>query len=129
MRNKTAIIVLTLIITALCLYTLSYTYVAWQIGKDATEFATNEKGIIDYGKKSHYEDSLSEQPVYNFLGNELTYKQVKEKELGLGLDLQGGMHVTLEVSPIEILIALSANSADPSFARAIQMAKKKQVVE
>ena len=50
-------------------------------------------------------------------------KEVKESELNLGLDLQGGMHVTLEVSPVDILIGLSSESKDPDFLLAINNAR------
>ncbi|MEM9859254.1 MAG: protein translocase subunit SecDF, partial [Bacteroidota bacterium] len=57
---------------------------------------------------------------------EYTYKEVKDTELNLGLDLQGGMHVTLEVSPVDILKGLSGNSEDPAFNKAIALARDKQ---
>ena len=48
-------------------------------------------------------DSIWTEPVYSLLGADYTYKDVKDTELSLGLDLQGGMYVVLEVSPVEIL--------------------------
>jgi SecD/SecF fusion protein len=51
---------------------------------------------------------------------------VKEKELSRGLDLQGGMHVVLEISPIDIIRGLSGDNSDPAFAAALQKARVMQ---
>ncbi|HXA01624.1 MAG TPA: protein translocase subunit SecD, partial [Cytophagaceae bacterium] len=126
MRNKTAITVLTIIITALCLFALSFSFVERQEEENATEYATNSKGEFSEVKKQSYLDSIYDQPVYNFLGYKFTYKEVKENALGLGLDLKGGMHVTLEISPVEIIIALSGNNADPAFRTALARARAAQ---
>lgn len=119
MRNKGVVVFLTVIITALCLYYLSFTFVSNNFNQKAVEYATDEVGNVDFAKKQGYLDSIYREPVYNFLGANFTYKEIKETELGLGLDLQGGMHVTLEVSPVEILKGLSGNSKDPAFNTAL----------
>ncbi|HEX8547836.1 MAG TPA: protein translocase subunit SecD, partial [Cytophagaceae bacterium] len=127
MRNKNFIIVLTVIISLLCVFMLSFTYVARKEQRKAVEYATGPDGQVDLSKKQDYFDKIYDSTVYNFLGLKYTYKEVKETELALGLDLQGGMHVTLEVSPVEILTALAgSNSSDPSFQKALQNAKIKQ---
>lgn len=126
MQNKGAVIFLTVIVTLLCIYYLSFTFVARGIQKDAISYATDETGVVDLGKKQAYLDSLYNLPVYNLFGLEYTYKEVKETELSLGLDLRGGMHVTLEVSPVDILKGLSGDSQDPAFLSAIQKAREKQ---
>lgn len=122
MRNKGLIVFLTVIVTVLCLYYLSFTFVSNNIQQKAVEYATDEVGNVDFGKKQSYLDSIYREPVYNFLGANYTYKEIKETELGLGLDLQGGMHVTLEVSPVEIVKGLSGNSKDPMFNAALEEA-------
>lgn len=122
MQNKTFVIVITVIITILSLFYLSFTFIARNIYQDVIQLATDENGKIDIAKKQHILDSIWNEPVY--LG--FTYKEVKEIELSLGLDLQGGMHVILEVSPIEIIKALSANSNEPNFLEAINRARKMQ---
>ena len=119
MQNKGLIVVLTVVITALCLYYLSFTYVSRGVQDDAVELATNKDGVVDLSKKQTYLDSVWNIPVYNLFGAEYTYKEVKDNELSLGLDLQGGMHVTLEVSPIDIIKGLSGNSQDSSFVKAL----------
>ena len=124
MQNKGLVIVLTVVITALCLFYLSFTYVARGVQQDAIDYATNKDGVVDLGKKQVYLDSLWNIPVYNLFGAEYTYKEVKDNELSLGLDLQGGMHVTLEVSPIDIIKGLSGNSQDSSFLKSLATARR-----
>jgi len=126
MQNKGLVIALTVIITALCLYYLSFTYKSRSVQQAAIDYATDKGGIVDLGKKQRYLDSVWSLPVYNLLGAEYTYKEVKDNELSLGLDLQGGMHVTLEVSPIDIIKGLSANSQDSAFLKALATARVMQ---
>ncbi len=126
MRNKGVVVVLSIIITLLCLYYLSFTFVSRRVNQDATEYATGKNGSLSLALKQSYMDSLWNLPVYNLLGTEYTYKEVKENELSLGLDLQGGMHVVLEVSPADIIRGLSGNNQDPVFATALQKARVKQ---
>ncbi|WP_209331337.1 protein translocase subunit SecDF [Lunatimonas salinarum] len=125
MQNKGVIVFFTVIITALCLYYLSFTLVSNGVQNRATEYATDESGNIDFAKRQSYMDSVWREPVYNFLGFPFTYQEVKETELGLGLDLQGGMHVTLEVSPVEIVRGLAGNSKDAQFNQAIELASER----
>lgn len=116
MQNRTGILVLTAVIALLSIYYLSFTFVARSIKQDATAYATDKTGAVSLSKKQHYLDSLWKEPVY--LGN--TFQEVTERELGLGLDLQGGMHVVLEVSPADILRGMAGNTRDPKFNDAIQ---------
>jgi SecD/SecF fusion protein len=124
MQNKGAIVFLTVIITALCLYYLSFTFISNGVQEKATAFATDASGNIDFAKKRAYLDSVWRQPVYNFLGASYTYQEIKETELGLGLDLQGGMHVTLEVSPVEIVKGIAGNPKNDAFNAAVAEAKE-----
>lgn len=126
MKNKNTIVVLTLVITLLCLYYLSITFVSRGIQQDALDFATNQEGIVDQTKKQSYLDSIWKEEVLNILGASFTYEDIKKTELNLGLDLQGGMHVTLEVSPVDIIKGLSANSQDPDFLAALAKANELQ---
>lgn len=129
MQNKGVVVGLTIIITALCLYYLSFTFVSRRVQNDAIAYATDANGTVNLLKKVTYLDSVWNQPVYNLFGAEYTYKEVKENELSLGLDLQGGMHVVLEVSPVEIIRGLAGNNAnDPAFVAAIQKAREQQAV-
>ena len=124
MQNKGAIVFLTVIITVLCLYYLSFTFISNGVQEKATAFATDASGNIDFAKKRAYLDSVWRQPVYNFLGANYTYQEIKETELGLGLDLQGGMHVTLEVSPVEIVKGIAGNPKNEVFNASVAEAKE-----
>jgi len=126
MQNKGFVIVLTFIVTALCLYYLSFTFVASGVQQDAIDYATDSNGVVNLSKKQTYLDSVWNKPVYNLFGAEFTYKEVKDNELSRGLDLQGGMHVTLEVSPIDIIRGLSGNNKDSAFVKALVKANEKQ---
>ncbi|MEO1051803.1 MAG: protein translocase subunit SecDF [Bacteroidota bacterium] len=126
MKNKGVVVVLTIIITLLCVYYLSFTFVSRGVQKEAVEFATDQGGNLSLSKKQSYLDSVWNIPTRSFLGKDYSYKEIKDTELNLGLDLQGGMHVTLEVSPIEILKGLSGDSQDPNFLAAIEKAKEMQ---
>lgn len=126
MRNKSAIVFLTVIITLLCIYYLSFTFISSNVNKKATIHATDVNGNIDFARKQSFLDSVWTEPVFSFLGIKYTYKDIKETELSLGLDLQGGMHVTLEISPVDIIRGLSGNSEDPAFLRAIERANELQ---
>ncbi|MDZ7604843.1 MAG: protein translocase subunit SecDF [Cyclobacteriaceae bacterium] len=126
MKTNGFIVFITIIVTLLCLYYLSFTFVSRTIQQDARDYAIDSNGSIDFTKKQSYLDSVWNEPIYNFLGLEYTYKQIKETELSLGLDLQGGMHVTLEVSPVDVIKGLSGNIDDPDFNSALALAEEKQ---
>lgn len=119
MKNKLAVIVIGSIVAVLCLYFLSYSLISNTIKTDAEVFATDNSGKVNLNKKQVYLDSLWTKPAFEFLGMSWTYKEIKEQELHLGLDLQGGMHVVMEVSPIEIVRTMAGNYADPNFEKAI----------
>ncbi|WP_045112902.1 protein translocase subunit SecDF [Microscilla marina] len=127
MRNKTGVIILTVSITLLCIYYLSFTFQARGVQQKAEEYARNPKtGVVSNSKKQKYFDSVDNQVVYKLPWASYDYKEVKQKELSLGLDLQGGMHVVVEVSPIEIIKALSGSSASVKLNRSLQEAQKAQ---
>lgn len=115
---------MTVVVSLLCIYYLSFTIISRGVQQDATAYATSAEGRIDIVKKQSYLDSVWNKPVYNFLGlKEFTYREVKSSEISLGLDLQGGMHVTLEVSPVDIIRSLSGNNPDSALARALKQAQ------
>ena len=121
MRNKGLIIALTAVVAVLCAYFLFFTYISRGVQQKAVNYATRG-GKVDETKRQHYLDSVWRAPVFG----SYTYRDVKQSELGLGLDLKGGMHVTLEVSPVEIVRAMAANSKDPLFNKAIALAQERQ---
>jgi SecD/SecF fusion protein len=118
MTNKNGVIGLTLVVALICVYYLSFTFVSRNIKGKADAYATNAEGKVDIAKKQHYIDSLWREEVY--LGQ--TLQEVMERELSLGLDLQGGMHVVLEVSPVDILRGMAGGNARSA---AFQQALKK----
>jgi SecD/SecF fusion protein len=128
MRNKNLVIALTVVVTAVCLFLISFTFIARSVESDAAEYAMEADNSVNIMKKAQYLDSVYDKPVVDLFGFiPMTYKEVKELELSLGLDLQGGMHVVLEVSPIEILkVMAGANAENTTFKTAIKNAKEKQ---
>ncbi|MDD3871181.1 MAG: protein translocase subunit SecDF [Bacteroidales bacterium] len=123
MRNKGAIKLVAILLALVCLYQLSFTFVTARIDKKAKEFAQG-----DPKQELYYKDSLSGEVVYNFLGlKKYTYRDCQEREFNLGLDLKGGMNVTLEVSVVDLIRSLSNNSPDPTFQQALKEAEKQSI--
>ena len=122
MQNKGAILTFAILLAAVCVYQLTFTWKAKQVEKHAVEFAQG-----DPEKEFRYLDSISGEVVYNFLGlKKFTYKEVKELEMNLGLDLKGGMNVTLEVSVVDLIRAMSNYSTDSTFNAALARAQELQ---
>jgi len=117
MQNKGLIKFFAIIFTIACIYQLSFTFVANGIVKDAKEFA---KG--DSQKELNYLKDLKKKDV--FLG--FTYEDVEKQQINKGLDLEGGINVTLEVSVKDVLKTLSNNSKNPTFNRALERASKER---
>lgn len=112
MQGRGFIKFMAILLGIVCLYSLSFNLVTYYVEKDAKEFA---KG--DAVKEKAYLDSMATVPVYPGLG--LTYQQVKAKEINLGLDLKGGMNVTMEISLAELTRSLANNPTDANFNQAI----------
>tara|TARA_B100001250_G_scaffold189598_1_gene162859 strand:+ start:2335 stop:5274 length:2940 start_codon:yes stop_codon:yes gene_type:complete len=107
------------------LFSLSFTFVVNREQGKAIEFSNG-----DYALEQYYLDSIANEPIYTpwlFFGQKSwTFSECQDSELKLGLDLQGGMNVTLEISMKDILIALSDNSQDPIFNQALALAASKE---
>lgn len=119
MQSKGAIKLFAILLVLVCAYQLSFNLVTRGVEKDAKEYANG-----DPIKEKLYLDSINTQPVYPLLG--LTYKKCKENELNLGLDLKGGMNVTMEVSLVDMIRSMANNSNDPTFNTALDNAVKAQ---
>jgi SecD/SecF fusion protein len=117
MQGKGVVKFFAILLAIVCLYQLSFTWVAHKVEKDARVFA---KG--DTTKVKSYLDSISTQPVYPLFKH--TYQYVKQRELALGLDLEGGMSVTMQISLDELVRKLSNNNTDVVFNQAIAAAQK-----
>ncbi len=116
MQGKGFIKFMAILLGIVCLYSLSFNIITYNVEKKAKEFA---KG--DEAKEKAYLDSMATEKVYPLLG--LTYQQVKSKEINLGLDLKGGMNVTMEISLAELTKSLAGNTADENFNRALANAQ------
>ena len=100
-----------------CAFYLSFSFVTSHYDKKAKEYAAG-----DAAKEYFYLDSIAAQKVW--FG--YTLKQCREKEINLGLDLKGGMNVTMEVSVPDILRALSGYNTTENFNAAMRAAQEKQ---
>src|ERR1700748_2800835 len=96
MQGKGIIKFFAILLAVVCLYQLSFTWVAHKVESDASDYA---KGNLL--KEKAYLDSMDTQPVYPLL--KWQYQYVKNKKLALGLDLKGGMDVTMQVSLVELV--------------------------
>lgn len=139
MQNKGLIRILVVAISLVCIYQLLFTYYSFKVESDAKKYALikakkeNPGGtpvdIEALAKKyeTFYIDSISGQPVFNFLGlKKYTYRDVSEFAIPLGLDLKGGMNVTLEISVIDLIRSMSGYSTDSTFNAALRLAQKNQ---
>ncbi len=146
MQNKGAIKFFAIAFALVCLYQLSFTYVAARVKKEAKAYAENgtttrlakqlAKGnqdrevyfldSISKAREKYYLDSVNNEVVYNLGIGKYTYKEVKERELNLGLDLKGGMNVVLQVKVQDIVYALAGHSKDSVFLKAMKKASEMQ---
>ncbi|MCF2490471.1 protein translocase subunit SecDF [Dyadobacter sp. CY347] len=125
MANKNGIIGLTIVIALISVYYLSFTFVSRNIKAKSVAYATDAKGEVDLSKKQRYIDSLWREDVY--IGH--TLQEVMERELNLGLDLQGGMHVVMEVAPADILKGMAGgNARSVAFQNALKKAGENKAV-
>lgn len=149
MQNKGAIKIIVIIFSLVCLYQLSFTYFSKKVERDANEYAVNsyaknlaktlsngdglrEQEIFDsisHERELNYLDSISEKTVYNFLWiRPFTFKECKAREIGMGLDLKGGMNVKMEVSTVDVVRNLATNPNDPAFLKLVEQATELQKV-
>ena len=118
MQNKGFIRVFAVLLTLVCLFYISFSFVTRHYTKKAEEYANG-----DAMKYKQYIDSIATEKVY--LGY-YTFKQCREMEIGLGLDLKGGMNVTLQISVADVLRSLSNNNTDVNFNKALANATANQ---
>ncbi|RZJ99329.1 MAG: protein translocase subunit SecDF, partial [Flavobacterium sp.] len=118
MQGKGFIKFMAVLLSIACLYALSFNVVNSSVERKAKEYA---KG--DPAKEKAYLDSMANVKVYPLLGH--TYQFTKGKEINLGLDLKGGMNVTMEISLSELVKSLAGNSNDANFNQALVNAETK----
>ena len=117
MQNKGLIKFFAIIFAIVCIYQLSFTFVANSIANDAK---LASKG--DFTKELRYLDSIGKTEV--FLGK--TYNEVRDNQLQKGLDLEGGINVILQISVSDVLNGLANESKNPGFKKALADAKANQ---
>ncbi len=120
MKSKGAIKLFAIALTVVCIFQLSFTWFTYRAEQAAKEFANG-----DVVKERAYLDSIAREPLVNLGFKKFTYLECKERELNLGLDLQGGMNVTLEVSIGDLIKSLSNNNTDAAFNKSIQVTTEK----
>ncbi|MGE0566887.1 MAG: protein translocase subunit SecDF, partial [Bacteroidia bacterium] len=148
MQNKGAIKIFALLLTLACIFYLSFTWVTRSVEGEAAEYAesivngpkyqnfakelskgnvSKNQSIVDSLKSAlvdRYLDSMKNEVVYDIFIASYSYSECKKNELNLGLDLRGGMNVTLEVSVNEIIRSLSNGSTDVDFNKALDETQK-----
>ena len=122
MQNRNFIKVIAFVFALICVYQLSFTLVADKVENDAVKYAENFPEEEREVKEKLYLDSINSEEVYDILVAQYTYSDCKQRELNLGLDLKGGMNVTLEVMVVDVLKALANNTKDEVFTKAINNA-------
>lgn len=144
MQSKGAIKFVAIIIALACLYQLSFTWATSHQEKKAAKYAAAaveaERTSSSFANvpdvdKAYFLDSLAKvknRLYIDSVSNEkvffgFTYKEIKEKEINLGLDLKGGMNVMLQVQLKDLIKALADNSQTPEFQAALDMAQKKEL--
>lgn len=130
MQSKGIIRLITIALILVSIYYLTFTFVTRNVESKAKAYASEKAAVMPDSVKEisfrdskiSYLDSLSNKKI--FLGS--TYQQCKDRSLALGLDLQGGMSVVLQVSLEELIRNMSGKSQDPAFLAALEEAKKLQ---
>ena len=122
MQNKGLIKLFAFLFGLVSIYQLSYTFITSKIEKDAEEYAINQitSAEDDYlskreGLELSYLDSIGGNTILGYT----TYNEAKKKELNKGLDLKGGINVTLQISVKDILKGLAENTSSPIFTKAL----------
>ena len=120
MQSKGFIKLIAALLALACVFQLSFTFKTRSVEKHAAAYAAQFPVEQQAEAEQHYLDSVQNLPVYNLGLVSYTYKNCKEKELNLGLDLKGGMNVMLEVQVEDLVKALAGDSQnDPAFIAAM----------
>ena len=126
MQSKGFIKLIAVLLALACVYQLSFTFKTRGVEKQAAAYAAQFPLDQQGEAEQHYLDSVQNLPVYNLGFRKFTYKECKEKELNLGLDLKGGMNVVLKVGIDEVFKSLSDHkeTTNPAFAEALKKANE-----
>lgn len=130
MQGKGLIRAFLLLLVLVCLYYLSFTFITARQNSKASEYAqqmvNNDEAEDIRSAKAIYLDSIANENVVDIGPLEYTYNECKERQLNLGLDLQGGMSTVLEVSVVDLIKYLSSQTSDATFHQAIDIAIQNQ---
>ena len=123
MQSKGFIKLVAILLALACVYQLTFSLKTRSVEKDAVEYAATFPAEEQVAMEQYYLDSIQNKVVYNIGLAQFTYKQCKEKEINLGLDLKGGMNVMLEIQVEDVVKSLAGQSKDdPAFVAAIEKA-------
>lgn len=120
MQGKGLVSFLVVMVTIACLYALSFTFVTRKVERDAAAYAQGDMAL-----EKAYLDSMAGEVVYNLGIAKYTYREAKGNEIALGLDLKGGINVTMEVSLSELVRNLANNPDDENFNAALINAEER----
>ncbi len=146
MQNKGVVKFFAVTFVLVCLFQLSFTFISYHYSLKADAYAnaptvkeiakTMAKGdplkqefyfdSISKSRLEYFNDSMANIGVFNILLKKYTLKDVREREINLGLDLKGGMNVTMAVSVPDVIRALSGYNQDPTFKKALDKAIEKE---
>jgi len=121
MQGKGVVKFFAILLAAVCLYQLSFTWVAHKVEDNALAYVKGDT-VKNKAAYTAYLDSMATQPVYPLLKHD--YQYVKQREIALGLDLEGGMSVTMQISLDELVKRLANNNTDVYFNQAMAQADK-----
>jgi SecD/SecF fusion protein len=121
MQNRGLIKFFAILFAIVSIYQLTFTFVANKVKGEAKAFANGNQE-----KEIKYLDSIGKQKVFNLGFTDFTYNEVADKQINKGLDLEGGINVTLQISVKDVLKGLANNSANPVFNKALADAKRNQ---
>ena len=125
MQNKGFVKLVAILLAVACVFQLTFSWKTSRVEKAAAEYAQAFPVEEQASKQQYYLDSIENKTVYNLGLVSYTYKQCKEKEINLGLDLKGGMNVMLEIQVEDVVKALAGDSQhDPNFVIAIEKANE-----
>jgi len=146
MQHKGVVKFFAIIFILVCLFQLSFTFISYYYSGQSEDYA-NSANVKEMAKKlaqgdplkeeyyfdsisksrlEYFNDSMASVNVYNILLKKYTLKDVREREINLGLDLKGGMNVTMAVSVPDVIRALSGYNQDPTFQKALARASEKE---
>ena len=117
MNNRGLIKFFAILFALVCLYQLSFTYVTNKVKNDAVAFSAGDRE-----KELAYYDSIKNVEVYPVFG--YTFEEVEQRQISRGLDLEGGINVTLQISVKDIIKRLANDSQNPVFVQALTNADK-----